>query len=137
MKDNGLVIFNGNGDNSKVTTNKSGATLVKYYNKKEYGQLHNLKGGNLTRAHIQYRFERAVKGGNTNVAALIARGEILIESMRMAKSGDSGSFGFTMAHKLGVIKADPTVEAGKLTDDQLLAIIAARKAAPATQQPTA
>lgn len=129
---NGLVVFTGNGEVSKVTTNKAGITTMRFIPKKEYGEQHGIKGAALGRAHTQYRIDRAVQGGNTNVAAMIARGEILIETYKLNKAQDGGSLGFTLSSKLGAApQRKPEEVAADLSIEALQAILAGKQAAAA------
>jgi len=132
MSAQALVMFNAGMDN-KVSTNKSGATTTAYLSKKEYGEKHGVKGQALNRAHLQYRIDRGVNA-NGNLAAMMTSGQIVAE--KQVSTSDGFKVKFTFAKNLGCAPTDPKVEAAKLSDADLLAILEARKAAPA-QQPTA
>lgn len=128
MNTSNVVVFNGELAH-KVTQNKAGLAVVTYLSKKEYGAKHGLKGAGLRRAHDQYRIDRGV-AANGNLATLMTSGQIVAEKMR--GTGDGGfSVKFTPAKNFGAAPAaDPVAEAGKLSDEQLMAILNSRKAAP-------
>lgn len=130
---NAVVVFNGSIEH-KVTTNRAGMAVVTYLSKKDYGTQYNLKGAALRRAHDQYRIDRGV-AANGNLATLMTSGQIVAEKMR--GTGDGGfSVKFTPARNFGAAPvSDPVAVAGKLSDEQLMAILNSRKVAPALPAP--
>lgn len=131
---NSIVVFNGSIEH-KVSTNKAGMAIVTYLSKKEYGEKFSLKGASLRRAHDQYRIDRGV-AANGNLATLMTSGQIVAEKMR-GTGGGGFSVKFTPARNFGAAPvSDPVAVAGKLSDEQLLAILNSRKAqAPAIAAP--
>jgi len=126
-----IALFNGNTSTSISTVSKGGT--VTFMTKKAYGAKYSLKGAALRRAHEQYRIERGV-AGNGALATLMTSGQVLAERVKWNKSETGFTVGFTLASKLGAAPVDAKAAAAQLSDDQLLAIIAARSASkPATQ----
>lgn len=136
MNTQSLTVFNGNGDQSIVKTTASGATVTKYFDKKTYGLKHSLKGAALNRAHYAYRMDRGLVA-NTNTAAAIAGGKIIIETSRLRADGKGGSLGFMFVDAIKApgagraVAVNPEAEARTLTIEQLEAILAAKKSTAA------
>lgn len=128
MKDS-IVVFNraaGEQLPSVTKTSKGGAVTVGYVSKKEYGQTRGVKGAALARAHLQYRIDIGM-AGNVNISTMLTRGEILAQKVTTTKEGFKVSF--TRAGVLGAApQQKPEEIAGQLSDEALLAIMAARKA---------
>lgn len=127
-----VVLFNrADGAQLPMTTrtSKGGATTVAYMNKKAYGEEKHLKGAALSRAHLQYRIDFGMVG-NKSISAMLTGGEIVAQKVTTTKDGFKVAF--THAHVLGAAPAaDPKQVAATVSTEELLAIIAARKPAPA------
>lgn len=141
MSATALTVFNGNGDQSVVTTTKSGRVNTTYFDKKTYGLKHGLKGAALNRAHYQYRLDRGLVA-NTNTAAAIASGKIVIEKHSLRADGKGGTLGYMFIDAIKAPSAgraakavSPMEAANTLTTEQLMAILEARTA-PATAPAT-
>jgi hypothetical protein len=111
---------------SKVTTNKAGATTDSYLTLKDYSIKYGLKGQAAKRRHLQYRIDRGTTG-NANLSVLIAKGQVVLEKAKAWASGKGFDAKFTYARELGVVATDPMAEAKKLTKEQLLALIAEKE----------
>lgn len=114
-------------------TSKAGYATTAYLSKKAYGIEKQLKGAALGRAHLQYRIDIGM-AGNVNISTMLTRGEILAQKVVTTKEGFKVSF-----TRAGVLVAAPQPKpeevAATLSDETLLALIAARaaKLAPAVQ----
>ena len=129
MSASALTVFGSNSVSTKVSA--KGYQTVGFVPKKEYGTTHGLKGKELTRAHDKYRYELG-KASIPGVIQMLTNGDYLPQSVRQTKNGISIN-----AVRPGVldIEVAPRDVAAKLTDEELLAIIAERKAAPGAQAP--
>lgn len=131
-----ISLFNGTSlPMGAVRTSKSGAVSVGYMDRKSYGRALGVKGAALDKAHLQYRIDLGM-AGNVNVSALLTSGQILAQKVTNMRSGIM-RVDFMRADKLGVTTQKPEEIAAKLSDEQLLAILAARKAPAAPAQLTA
>jgi hypothetical protein len=120
-------------------TLSSGARVVGALGRKEYGLQVGKKGAALKRAHADYLFAMG-KRANVNIGAKMTGGEWVAKRVVSSADGKRHNVTFVTAESIGVATANPAEVAAKLSDAELLAILAARKpAAPAVpaNQPTA
>jgi len=123
------TLWNGKSDVA-VSTNNAGTVTTTFLSKKEYGLKFNVKGAALNRAHLNYRIEfgLALNGG---IAGALAKGEIVGQKVKYTKGG-AWDVRFVPAVQLGVApERDPMEVAKSLTEEQLLALLASKKTAPA------
>lgn len=113
---------------------KSGAVVLNYMSMKDYGIKLGLKGQALKRAHARYRNDRGVQA-NSNLAALIAKGQVLLEKVTVSKDKSSFTGKFITPRELDIV--DPKAEARKLSKAELLGLIAEVEAAAAVKQEAA
>lgn len=121
-----MTVFADNAGLVKSKATKSGESHT-YMSKKDYGTRFSLKGAELRKAHDHYRYEFGVSG-NKALASALASGDIIAQRVADTKTGISVNF---VRKSVLELEADPVQIAGQLSDEQLLALIAARKAAPA------
>jgi hypothetical protein len=88
MKD--AIIKFMNTDDLSVKTGKTGTIRAAFVSRKDYGELNNMKGAALRRAHDAYRTERSREMGG-EVAKAVGSGQIFITSLTRNAKGTAGS----------------------------------------------
>ena len=121
-----MVLFGNNAVAAEAAANlhkrtelKSGAVTLSYMSMKEFGILKGLKGQALKRAHARYRNDRGVQA-NSNLAALIAKGQVLLEKVTVSKDKSSFTGKFITPGELDIV--DPKAEARKLSPAELIEV---------------
>lgn len=126
-----MTVFSGNGDVSVSKTLKSGNISERQFTMKEYGVKHGVRGQELKRQYAGYRLERG-KAGNASLSGLMAQGVIVAEKVtkRFDKHGRALGLtvGFSLPGRIVDVKGDAMSAAETLSDEQLEAILAKRKA---------
>lgn len=111
-----------------VTTTKKSGTTVRLMTAKEYKHAKGLKGQAGRRAYNAYLLEQG-KANTAGLAAALTSGELLIKSWRNGKN--AGTIGYVKRSSIVPAAEEAKTFASTLSDKELLAIIEARKVAPA------